>query len=317
MGDDDDAVMGSETSGTDLDDARDLYGTHYPGDRALMDVDGTPFRYRYTARGGPDVSVRTSEFRGRARGSSDASREYIVSWLHEGHATVEHAGELAEYTAGVPRMSPTEAYEFEFVDYRQSLVHLDADYLERVSAEHEGAAGGRLRFDHMAVPSPAARAAWAGVLREAVPHVVAPGTPPLLRREADRRIAMAVLDTFAHESDAPSATETAVGSSRVRDAVDYMHAHAHLPLTVGDVAAAVDLSARGLQAALRRSLGQTPLAYLRSIRLDRVRIELTISDPRQTTVAEIARGWGFGHPGRFAAAYHARYGEYPGETLQR
>jgi transcriptional regulator GlxA family with amidase domain len=30
----------------------------------------------------------------------------------------------------------------------------------------------------------------------------------------------------------------------------------------------------------------------------------------------VAARWGFGHPGRFAGAYRARYGRSPSETLR-
>ena len=39
--------------------------------------------------------------------------------------------------------------------------------------------------------------------------------------------------------------------------------------------------------------------------------------PPTSTVAGIAARWGFGHPGRFATAYRARFGEPPGTTLHR
>ena len=36
----------------------------------------------------------------------------------------------------------------------------------------------------------------------------------------------------------------------------------------------------------------------------------------ETTVAEIARTWGFGHLGRFSATYRSRFGELPSESLR-
>jgi AraC-like DNA-binding protein len=47
-----------------------------------------------------------------------------------------------------------------------------------------------------------------------------------------------------------------------------------------------------------------------------VRTDLRLADPVRTTVADAARAWGFSHLGRFSAAYAARFGEYPSETLQ-
>ncbi|MDY0913677.1 helix-turn-helix domain-containing protein [Rathayibacter festucae] len=42
-----------------------------------------------------------------------------------------------------------------------------------------------------------------------------------------------------------------------------------------------------------------------------------LADPARTTVADIARDWGFTRLGRFSGAYAARFGEYPSRTLQR
>ena len=48
------------------------------------------------------------------------------------------------------------------------------------------------------------------------------------------------------------------------------------------------------------------------------RQELLRADPAGgATVAAVAARWGFGHPGRFATAYRARFGEPPGTTLHR
>ncbi|MBV9195797.1 MAG: AraC family transcriptional regulator [Solirubrobacterales bacterium] len=45
--------------------------------------------------------------------------------------------------------------------------------------------------------------------------------------------------------------------------------------------------------------------------------ELLASDAAQCTVGELAARWGFLNPGRFAAAYRARYGVSPSVTLRR
>ena len=110
--------------------------------------------------------------------------------------------------------------------------------------------------------------------------------------------------------------EPAAASSRaVRRAVEFIHANAAEPLTVGAIARAAGVGSRALQAAFRRDLGTTPTAYLRDLRLDRAHAELT-ADGEDDTVTEIALRCGFGHPGRFAAAYRARFGVPPSVELR-
>ncbi|MBT2504085.1 helix-turn-helix transcriptional regulator [Curtobacterium sp. ISL-83] len=89
------------------------------------------------------------------------------------------------------------------------------------------------------------------------------------------------------------------------------------PLTVADVAAAVGLSARGLQEGFQRATGRTPTAYLRDVRLDYARHDLLRGGPDATTVRGVARRWGFTHLGRLAQSYMERHGEYPSTTLRR
>ncbi|WP_443027344.1 helix-turn-helix transcriptional regulator [Sphingomonas sp. LR61] len=76
------------------------------------------------------------------------------------------------------------------------------------------------------------------------------------------------------------------------------------------------LSPRGLQQSLRRHLDQTPGDLLREVRLDGARADLLGGARDETSVAEIARSWGFGHLGRFSATYRARFGELPSESLR-
>lgn len=54
-----------------------------------------------------------------------------------------------------------------------------------------------------------------------------------------------------------------------------------------------------------------------TIRFDRVRTELRNHSVSETTVAGVARQWGFAQAGRFSSAYVKRFGELPSETLRR
>lgn len=118
------------------------------------------------------------------------------------------------------------------------------------------------------------------------------------------------------EAGDPSDGSRAVPAS-LRRAMTYMEEHAHEPITTADMAGAARMSSRGLQAAFRRTLDVSPTDYLRRVRLDRVRRELLTADPSAgSTVADIARRWGFAHLGRFAHYYRASFGENPNQTLR-
>ncbi|MBN8443444.1 MAG: AraC family transcriptional regulator [Thauera sp.] len=102
----------------------------------------------------------------------------------------------------------------------------------------------------------------------------------------------------------------------VRLAEDYMQANPGAPITVESLAQLAGVSVRTLYGGFRKHRGVTPMAYLRSLRMERVRQALL--DPAQArSVTVLATRWGFLELGRFAADYRKRYGELPSETLSR
>ena len=103
----------------------------------------------------------------------------------------------------------------------------------------------------------------------------------------------------------------------VRTVVQMMEAEPACHRSLGDYASAAGVSARALQDGFRRHLDTSPMAYLRDVRLQRVRDDLEAADAATTTVAEVMSRWGFFQLGRSAAGYRARFGELPSETLRR
>jgi AraC-like DNA-binding protein len=140
---------------------------------------------------------------------------------------------------------------------------------------------------------------------------------PLIRAAVVRHTATILLSGFHLLPAALRDDREPSVPKALRRAMSFMDDNAQRPITVEDVARAARLSVRGLQAAFRRDLGTTPMAYLRVARLAGARRELVDADPgRGDTVEAIAHRWGFGHPARFAASYRAEYGEYPAATLR-
>jgi AraC-like DNA-binding protein len=102
---------------------------------------------------------------------------------------------------------------------------------------------------------------------------------------------------------------------QIRDALDFMRANLHQPLTLSDVAAAAGISVRSLQYGFRRFRNVSPLAYLREIRLEAVQAELS-SPLNALSIRDVALKWGFAHMGHFAARYRETYGVTPSETAR-
>ena len=100
----------------------------------------------------------------------------------------------------------------------------------------------------------------------------------------------------------------------VRRADDSMGACLGGPLSLLDLCRELGVSERTLHYAFQEVRGLSPMAYFRACRLNAVRQELKTA-PATATVHEIARRWGFGHTGEFAAAYRRLFGELPSQTL--
>jgi AraC family transcriptional regulator, ethanolamine operon transcriptional activator len=77
------------------------------------------------------------------------------------------------------------------------------------------------------------------------------------------------------------------------------------------------VSRRTLQYCFEETLGMTPMAYLRAIRLNGARRDLCSAEVRHSgAVQEIAAGWGFWHLSQFAADYRKLFGKRPSESLR-
>jgi AraC-like DNA-binding protein len=162
---------------------------------------------------------------------------------------------------------------------------------------------------------------WARLVRLVVAEMDADGGllhQPLLVAQLREALLTGLLLATGHpyreELDGPSGP--AVAPRPVQRALEAIHARPEHPFTTAELAAVAGVGARWLQVAFRRQSGLSPMAYLREVRLERARAELSEADPAGTTVADVAFRWGFGHLGRFAEKYRERFGELPSETLR-
>jgi AraC-like DNA-binding protein len=305
----------SEVAGRDVDEARDLFSDAYNAGEMVIEPTASAFTFRYTAIGDDELTLRATQFAGRVTGTVLTQGEYIVSWLTAGQGATDLAGAPVKLEYGRPAMFANDRLaEFDFTDYRQNLMHFDGSFLERIAGEVEGTSGPIL-FDTTARPSGEQLRRWAASVTTVASVVYDDTSTALLRAEANRAAAIALLETFPHTALHAPVEIGLPSGGKTRAAVEYMIANAHLPIRTEDVADAVGMSQRSLQAAFRREHDITAIDYLRRVRLDRVQEELRRSDPGRATVAEIAQRWGFAHLGRFSASYTNRFGEYPSTTL--
>jgi adenylate cyclase len=102
----------------------------------------------------------------------------------------------------------------------------------------------------------------------------------------------------------------------VKKAIGLLQADPARAWTVDALAVSCGIARRTLEKHFRRFVGQAPLAFLRTLRLERAHVIL-LNAPPQSRITEIATQCGFNHLGRFSISYRDRYGESPSATLLR
>jgi AraC-like DNA-binding protein len=153
-------------------------------------------------------------------------------------------------------------------------------------------------------------------------HAAGRGIPPMAARSVEDSLLTAILLGLPHTATAELAAAGESSPEERGTAMmirDWLEAHHDEPVGIADIAAAMDLSIRRVQAICRRHWDQTPTQLLRGIRLDYARVALLAADPGAPVppLTAVAAAAGFTRMTRFTAAYHQRFGETPAQTLGR
>jgi len=175
-----------------------------------------------------------------------------------------------------------------------------------------------LRFDlqfSLSAASPFSRALT--LLRNELKDPAGLTTVPAMSRQLGRVIMTGLLVSQTHNyTEALTRPRAVPGSKPIRNALELIESQPADIESVTDIAAAVGLSVRALDDGFHRFVGTPPMTYLRQVRMARAHAELLAGDSERTTASAVARKWGFGHYGRFAAEYARRFGRKPSETLR-
>jgi AraC family ethanolamine operon transcriptional activator len=100
-----------------------------------------------------------------------------------------------------------------------------------------------------------------------------------------------------------------------RRAEEFIRGRIDAPTTLADVCDWVNASERSLHLGFLERFGMSPMAYLKVLRLNRVRRQLRDAAPG-ISVTDVAMRSGFSHLGRFATDYGRFFGEWPSATLR-
>ena len=150
--------------------------------------------------------------------------------------------------------------------------------------------------------------------RSDAPEIVA----PQVQRRLRELLASSAGRLFSESLRLPPEPEDkAVRRQAVVRACAYVDEHLREPIALDSLCTAAGVRARTLEYGFREFYDVGPMAYLRSVRLCRVRRDLLKTRQVSASVAKAARRWSFTHMGQFSRDYRLLFGESPSNTLAR
>lgn len=286
----------------------------FPGARLVVEGDDAGFWIKTATM--PRV-VYTEHGFGAPGSFRLAAPEPIIVVQPEGDARITHGGEPVSDLSLLDAPRPIEAV---WSCVRTSGWALDRQYVRSIASHHVGAPQPDHLFTSSRPIDPVRHRTWTKVtnyVTRSMTETADAYRSPLVQQALAHLMATTLLDTFPNVALAsPQSSDVRKAMPvTVRRAMAFIDEHAHEPITVTDVAAAVHTTTRGLQAAFLRALGTSPGQRLRRVRLDGAHRDLKSAPMGSTTVAAIARRWGFANAGNFAAAYRKAFGTHPSVTL--
>jgi AraC family ethanolamine operon transcriptional activator len=144
-----------------------------------------------------------------------------------------------------------------------------------------------------------------------------PGGTSVLAAHRQETIAIAILNDLSHAIDAGEAQQL-MSDQALRRVLDYVNSAPLEEITAVELCTLADCSQRWLEQSFKKRFGVTPKAYVKYLRLARLRRDL--QQPPcggRQTIMELASAYGFWHMGQLAADYRKVYGELPSDTMKR
>ena len=100
-------------------------------------------------------------------------------------------------------------------------------------------------------------------------------------------------------------------------ACSFIETNLRTSIALADLCAAAGVCTRALEYGFHDFYELGPMAYVRNLRLCRVRHDLQAPGSEDNSVSSAARRWSFTHMGQFSHDYRVLFGEMPSQTLAR
>ena len=128
------------------------------------------------------------------------------------------------------------------------------------------------------------------------------------------RLALVAASQGAKELAPPPRRKRDIAFDRAIDLIRQMPAEG---VAISELCQTIGASERTLRYAFCERVGVPPKAYIKALRLSRVRSTLGSASCGQFTVQDVATQWGFWHLSQFSHDYRKLFGELPSQTLRR
>jgi len=246
---------------------------------------------------------------------------YLLMLPYSGKASITHGRDAMVSDAQTASVLGPEASTLMgwSADCCKTMVRIDKAALEQqLSRMLGGGPAQHLTFD-LAMPQVGAASRWWRTLRLLIEEIEADGDARegIATNLHETLLLVSLLEHHPNNFSARLACRHgAIAPRHVRNVEAYIEANADRALTLDDLVEVSGVSGRALFEGFRRFRGTSPLAYVRTVRMRKVRDGLMAAEEGQS-VTSIATHWGFYQLGRFAAQYKVMFGEAPSETLRR
>ena len=311
---------------SDLDEARAVCGEHlYPRSLRLLDRDrSAPLNARFAFFRMNALTLADVRYGAAIAGECDAFGSYHVNVPLAGMFAASQGGRPIDGRPGlaaVYRPDEDNVLHYSSADCHMLALKVDRDALEERLAWVLGTPVHQaLRLQAaLDLRRPPGRSC-ANLIRLIAAEIDNPTGlvhHPVAAAPLEEAVLLALLHAAGHQyQDALHRPDRPGSPQGVARAIDAIHADPGQPHTAAGLAQIAGVSLRSLRQEFHRQVGVAPMAYVRWVRMSRAHQDLRTADPATTSVADVARRWGYVRPGRFAAAYRARYHASPAETLR-
>lgn len=307
---------------SDIDHAREHLSTVFADHRLVPDgqTRAVNFRHSYAPLG--DMSFNGLQYGAAVTVSAPALTDfYLLQFTLRGTCDIDCGTRRVTLAPGsILVMNPTQPYRKRWsADGRQLLVRIDKTLIRRQLATLLGHdAEHSLEFEFTALDGRRRGATLARfaelICRDLDGERLL--TRPETQRSAAETLCYLLLNTIDHSHrDALDQPAELPVPRFVKRAEEFIRANVAADIGLDEIARAAGVSERTLHRGFRSFRETTPMAQLKTLRLQAARQALV--EGKSTSVTDAAIECGLPHLGKFAREYRRQFGELPSQTLRR